>query len=63
MNYADYVKMARMIRRDGEKNLELAALIKSARCPKCVYEGECRSFDKGDCKKYKRNPPDGGYYG
>lgn len=42
---------------------ELKNILKYSRCQKCVYEGECRSFDRGDCPNYKRDPPDGGYYG
>ena len=34
------------------------------RCPKCVWEGTCNNFDiDGNCADYKRDPPDGGYYG
>ena len=35
------------------------------RCDKCVYLKEtCGQTDKdGKCWKYKRDPPDGGYYG
>lgn len=35
------------------------------RCDKCVYLREtCGQTDKdGKCWKYKRDPPDGGYYG
>lgn len=35
------------------------------RCDKCVYiKGTCGQTDKyGNCWKYKRDPPDGGYYG
>lgn len=36
-----------------------------SRCHKCVYETQC-SRDKdyfGTCPKYKRDAPDGGYYG
>ena len=35
------------------------------RCEKCVYEMiTCHSSDTdGKCEKYKRDPPDGGYYG
>lgn len=35
------------------------------RCDKCVYLKEtCGQTDKdGQCWKYKRDPPDGGYYG
>ena len=59
MNYHDYW----MLLKDLPEDNELKKLVKSSRCYKCVYEGECRSFDKGDCKRYKRDPPDGGYYG
>ncbi len=36
-----------------------------SRCNKCVYLKEtCGQTDKdGKCQKYKRDPPDGGYYG
>lgn len=35
------------------------------RCHKCFYEMGCsRTYDKyGECKRYKRDSPDGGYYG
>ena len=35
------------------------------RCDKCVYDFiSCHDNDKdGKCKTYKRDPPDGGYYG
>lgn len=35
------------------------------RCYKCVYDyNTCGSSDlNGDCPKYKRDPPDGGFYG
>lgn len=37
---------------------------KASRCHKCVYELNCSSSDKdGNCPDYKRDPPDGGYYG
>lgn len=43
---------------------ELANIFAQCRCPKCVYEGFCNSIDiNGNCNKYKRDPPDGGYYG
>ena len=34
------------------------------RCEKCVYEFKCADsyFDRR-CERYKRDPPDGGYYG
>jgi hypothetical protein len=59
MNYHDYW----MLTKELPEDKELKKLVKYSRCPKCVYEGTCRSFDKGDCTKYKRDPPDGGYYG
>lgn len=31
-------------------------------CHKCVYEVGCHGNPLG-CKKYKRDAPDGGYYG
>ena len=37
-----------------------------SRCYKCVYKGTCSGSgndDYGQCTKYKRDPPDGGYYG
>lgn len=36
-----------------------------SRCRKCIYETQC-SRDKdhfGTCPNYKRDAPDGGYYG
>lgn len=36
----------------------------TCRCTKCVYENTCYNIDiDGSCKEYKRDPPDGGYYG
>lgn len=35
-----------------------------SRCHKCLYSNECHDTNQaGDCKKYKLDPPDGGYYG
>ena len=35
-----------------------------SRCHKCVYENTCNKNDiDGKCPSYKRDPPDGGYYG
>ena len=42
---------------------ELMSIFANSRCSKCLYSNECRKFDLGDCKEYKRDPPDGGYYG
>lgn len=39
-------------------------LSKSHRCHKCAYENTCTKNDiDGSCTSYKRDPPDGGYYG
>ena len=59
MNYYDYLMLSKKL----PNNNELKQMIYNSRCSKCVYEGECHSFDTGDCKHYKRDPPDGGYYG
>ena len=34
-------------------------------CHKCVYEGAYGGYNENPlgCKKYKRDAPDGGYYG
>lgn len=35
-----------------------------ARCERCVYWRNCtRNRDLDNCPDYKRDPPDGGYYG
>ncbi len=35
-----------------------------SRCHKCIYENTCSRNDiDGKCPSYKRDPPDGGYYG
>ena len=34
------------------------------RCHNCVNENICNNYDiDGNCADYKRDPPDGGYYG
>ena len=39
-------------------------LSKPNQCHKCVYEAICNKSNKNkNCKSYKRDPPDGGYYG
>lgn len=47
-----------------EEEQKLAEPVTS-RCDKCVYEmSSCRGNDiDGKCPDYKRDPPDGGYYG
>lgn len=59
-----YKNLQTLLEQTTESATQLQDLINNARCPKCVYEGTCQTFDRyGDCKKYKRDPPDGGYYG
>ena len=41
---------------------ELDATVKVRDCHKCIYEVECHSNPVG-CMSYKRDAPDGGYYG
>lgn len=48
------------------RNLNLNIVeVTQARCDKCVYiPASCGENDfYGNCPKYKRDPPDGGYYG
>ena len=66
MNWSDYQKLLwSVIKDEGEESIinKLKDFLNNSRCSKYVYEGSCQNFDKGDCKKYKRDPPDGGYYG
>lgn len=51
------------IKYQKEKEQEKEIII--PRCNKCVYEYDCCNDDDldGKCKTYKRDPPDGGYYG
>lgn len=36
----------------------------AVRCRKCVYDTTCQNKENAaDCKRYKRDAPDGGYYG
>lgn len=43
-----------------EKEQNKDAIVRN--CRKCVYEVTCHGNPVG-CKKYKRDAPDGGYYG
>lgn len=48
-----------------DRNLTSVNLVNKSRCRKCIYELDC-TRDKdldGKCPKYKRDAPDGGYYG
>ena len=43
---------------------KLNAAESKLRCGRCVYELSCtRDRNVSDCPDYKRDPPDGGYYG
>ena len=48
-----------------EEPAESVVPVDQSRCGKCVYEvlvcGENDFY--GNCPKYKRDPPDGGFYG
>ena len=48
-----------------DEKVQSLANKKYPRCSKCVYEMGCsRTYDnEGTCPKYKRDAPDGGYYG
>lgn len=54
------------IKRLKEKNMKevykMRESIKNSRCYKCLYSNLCTDIDNGNCKKYKKDPPDGGYY-
>lgn len=41
---------------------EMDAIVKVKDCHKCVYEIGCHGNPAG-CTSYKRDAPDGGYYG
>ena len=64
----DSYDAATEIKRLNEKIMELAKKLTStnlSRCRKCIHEVVC-SKDKdyeGKCPNYKRDAPDGGYYG
>lgn len=48
------------------RNLNIKApILTSYRCDKCIHEPwYCGMSDEGGaCKLYKRDPPDGGFYG
>lgn len=47
------------------KRIDLEKVFQTSRCPKCVYYGNCKGVDWEGmrCNGYKRDPPDGGYYG
>ena len=60
-----YAKVKECVAFLGEEPAESVIPVDQSRCGKCVYEvlvcGENDFY--GNCPKYKRDPPDGGYYG
>lgn len=60
-----YAKVKEGVAFLDEEPAELTIPVDQSRCGKCVYEvlvcGENDFY--GNCPKYKRDPPDGGFYG
>ena len=60
-----YAKVKECIAFLDEEPAESVVPVDQSRCGKCVYEvlvcGESDFY--GNCPKYKRDPPDGGFYG
>lgn len=60
-----YAKVKECVAFLDEESAELIVPVDQSRCGKCVYEvlvcGENDFY--GSCPKYKRDPPDGGFYG
>lgn len=58
------LKMLQQRKREEER---LDSLCKTLnRCGRCVYETSCKMSEideDGNCKKYKRDAKDGGFYG
>ena len=48
---------------EPESKPEPQQLNTQARCYKCVYSWPLYGNNFVNCKSYKRDPPDGGYYG
>ena len=48
---------------EPESKPESQQLNTLARCYKCVYSWPLCGNNFENCKSYKRDPPDGGYYG
>ena len=66
--------MSDIYRTGGDKSWNMSSsaepyqprtFVNKSRCHKCVYEMTClRNKDiEGKCPDYKRDAPDGGYYG
>ena len=60
-----YAKVKECVAFLGEEPAEAVIPVDQSHCGKCVYEvlvcGENDFY--GNCPKYKRDPPDGGFYG
>lgn len=55
-----------MMKTETQKCLEFLQAIQTTECAKCVYEVGCamkNSLTEFPCPSYKRDPPDGGFYG
>lgn len=49
---------------DPETDSEFRKALSYSRCNKCIKEATCKGLDLyGKCKQFKRDPPDGGFYG
>ncbi len=62
----DYETLLKILSPSPEVEAEFIKALSMSRCDKCVYGGgyNCKGLDLyGKCTKYKRDPPDGGYYG
>ena len=65
MTGKEFIEMCRLTNYEYEVLNGRAGFVDHSRCRKCVYELHC-SRDKdidGKCQDYKRDAPDGGYYG
>lgn len=60
-----YAKVKECVAFLDEDPVEQTVPVDQSRCEKCVYERRtCGESDfYGNCPKYKRDPPDGGFYG
>lgn len=66
MNPVGRVKMRDIILKNGWKYTYQSVATENPfeQCHKCVFEGNrCMSPMQGGCKHFKRDPPDGGFYG
>ena len=62
----DIKTLYKIVSMDAKTAAEFHRALSQSRCEKCLYGGGymCKGLDLyGRCIKYKRDPPDGGYYG